>query len=129
MSPRSRIDLGWKWDDTFHMSQGIQLGDTIYLSGQIAMAPDGHVVGPGDVRAQTRQVLDNVKNLLEAAGSSMDDVVRMTVYMTDISQVGEVREIRAEYFSDPPPASTGVEITALAIPELVVEIEVTAVKS
>ena len=129
MSPHRMIDLGWKWDDNLHISQAIEIGDTVYLSGQVAMDPDGNVVGVGDMRAQTRQVLENVKNLLEAAGASMGDVVKITQYLTDISRVAEVREVRTQYFPDPPPASTGVEVSALAFPELLIEIDVIAVKS
>ncbi len=129
MSPRRLIDLGWKWDDSLHISQAIEIGDTVYLSGQVAMDPDGNVVGVGDMRAQTRQVLENVKALLEAAGASMGDVVKIVQYFTDISLVGEAREVRTQFFSDPPPASTGVEVSALAFPELLIEIDVTAIKS
>ncbi len=129
MSPHRRIDPGWKWDDSFNMSQGIQVGDAIYVSGQVAMDSDGNVVGAGDMKAQTRQALENVKSVLEVAGSSMGDVVKITVYMTDISLLRDTHEVRAQYFPDPPPASTGIEVSALAFPGLMIEIEAVAVKS
>ena len=129
MSPRKQIDPGWKWDDNFIMSQGIQIGNAVYVSGQVAMDSDGNVVGQGDMKAQTRQALENVKTVLEAAGSSMDDVVKVTVYVTDISRLRETHEVRADFFPDPPPASTGIEVTALAFPGLLVEIKAVAVKS
>ena len=129
MSPRQRIDPGWKWDDNFHMSQGIQVGNAVYVSGQVAMDGDGNVVGQGDIKAQTRQALQNVQSVLESAGSSMNDVAKITVYLTDISQLRDTHEVRAEFFPDPPPASTGVEISALAFPGLLIEIEAIAVKS
>ena len=81
------------------------------------------------MKAQTRQALQNVKTVLESAGSSMADVAKITVYMTDISLLRETHEVRAEFFPDPPPASTGIEITALAFPGLLIEIEAIAVKS
>ena len=129
MSARRKIDPGWKWDDRFNLSQGIQIGDSIYVSGQISIDPEGNVVGKGDMKAQTRQALENVKTVLQVAGASMDDVVKVTVYVTDISRLLETHEVRAEYFSDPPPASTGIEIKALAFPDLLIEIEAIAVKS
>ena len=128
MSPRKSIDPGYKWDDNFPMSQGFQIGDTVYTAGQVALDPAGNVVEAGDMKAQTRQVIENLKNVLEGTGTSLADVVKITVYVTDISRMKEVQEVRAEYFSDPFPASTGVEITALARPELMVEIEAIAVK-
>ena len=129
MSARRKIDPGWTWDDRFNLSQGIQIGDSIYVSGQIAIDPEGNVVGKGDMKAQTRQALENVKTVLQAGGASMEDVVKVTVYVTDISRLLETYEVRAEYFPDPPPASTGIEITALAFPDLLIEIEAIAVKS
>ena len=68
MSARIKIDPGYKWDANLAMSQGIQVGDTIYTAGQVALDPDGNVVGTGDMKAQTRQVMENLKTVLEAAG-------------------------------------------------------------
>ena len=129
MSPRTKIDPGYKWDDNLPMSQGILIGDTVYTAGQVALDPDGNVVGPGDMKAQTRQVMENLKTVLEAAGSSLEDVVKIVVYVTDMGRMGEVQEIRREYFSNSRPASTGLEVTALAVPGLMVEIEAIAIKA
>ncbi len=129
MSARKRIDPGWTWDDNFNMSQAIEIGNAIYVSGQVAMDPSGNGVGPGDMKAQTRQALQNVKTVLESAGASMEDVAKITVYMTDISLLRDTHEVRAEFFPDPPPASTGIEVSALAFPGLLIEIEAIAVKS
>ena len=100
------FSLGYKWDDNLPMSQGIQIGDTIYTAGQVSLDPDGNVVGAGDMKAQTRQVMENLKTVLEAAGSSLEDVVKVVVYVTDMSRMGEVQEVRREYFSNSRPAST-----------------------
>ena len=129
MSTRIKIDPGYKWDDNMPMSQGIQIGNTLYTAGQVSLDSDGNVVGEGDMRAQTRQVMENLKKILESAGFSFDDVVKVGVYVTDISRIREVQEVRAEYFTDPPPASTGLAISALAFPGLLVEIEAIAVKN
>jgi enamine deaminase RidA (YjgF/YER057c/UK114 family) len=149
MSARVKVDPGWKWDDRFNYSQGIQIGNSVYVSGQVALDAEGNVVGKGDMKAQTRQALDaegnvvgkgdmkaqtrqaleNVKTVLEASGASMEDVVKVTVYVTDISLLAETHDVRSQFFPDPPPASTGVEISALAFPDLLVEIEAVAVKS
>jgi 2-iminobutanoate/2-iminopropanoate deaminase len=129
MSPRRKIDPGWKWDDNFNLSQGIQIGNAVYTSGQVAMDSDGNIVGEGDMKAQTRRSLENVKSVLEAGGASMEDVVKITVYLTDMSRLAETHEVRAEFFPDPPPASTGIEVSALAFPGLLIEIEAIAIKS
>ncbi len=129
MSARTRIDPGWKWDDNFSFSQAIRIGNSVYVSGQVAIDSEGNVVGKGDMRAQTRRALENVKTVLEAAGASLSDVVKVTVFLTDISRLMETHEVRAEFFPDPPPASTAVEIKALAFPDLLIEIEAVAVKS
>jgi len=128
MSTWKKIDPGWKWDDTFIFSQAIQAGNTIYLSGQVALDPDGKVVGKGDMKAQTRQAWENIKAVLSAAGASLNDVVKITQFITDMSRFRETQEVRKEYFKDYAPASTSVEIKSLAFPDLLIEIEVVAIK-
>lgn len=128
MSERTRIDPGWTWDDHFIMSQAIQVGNAIYVSGQVALDPAGEVVGKGDMKAQTRQVFENIKTVLGAAGASLGDIVKITVFTTDISRLAETHEVRAEVLPDPPPASTAVEIKALVFPDLLIEIEAVAVR-
>lgn len=129
MPRRTQVDPGWKWDDDYIVSQAIQMGDTVYVAGQVALDPDGKIVGEGDLRAQAHQVLSNVRDVLRVAGASMDDVVKTTIYTTDIAKLMEIQDVRAEFFSDPPPANTGVEVKALAFPGLLIEIEAIAVKS
>ncbi len=127
MSTRTKIDPGWKWDDDFIMSQAIQIGNAIYVSGQVALTPAGEVIGKGDMKVQTRQALENIKTVLQAAGAALQDVVKITVFTTDISRLMETHSVRAEYFPDPAPASTAVEVKALAFPDLLIEIEAVAV--
>jgi len=102
-------------------------GRTIYVAGMTSRDKNGEVVGDGDIRVQTKQVLENMKSVLEAAGASMADVVKLTVFMKDLGQSGPVREIRQQYFSRPFPASTLVEISRLADERFLIEIEAIAV--
>ena len=100
---------------------------TIYVSGQIAYDKDGKVVGAGDMKAQAEQVFKNLEAALTAAGAKFSDVVKMNSYITDMSKVQAVRDVRAKYFTDATPASTFVEVKGLVRPELLLEIEVVAV--
>jgi reactive intermediate/imine deaminase len=99
---------------------------TVYIAGQIAFDKDGNVVGKGDIKAQTEQVFKNLQAALTAAGATFADVVKMNTYITDMSNVAAIREIRARYFGTNTPASTLVQVGALARPELMIEIEVIA---
>lgn len=102
-------------------------GKTVYVAGMTARDEKGELVGEGDIRAQTKAVLDNMKAVLEAAGAAMSDVVKLTVFMRDLTQAAHVREIRQQYFSRPYPASTLVEISRLADERFLIEIEAVAV--
>jgi len=99
---------------------------TIYISGQIAYDKDGHLVG-ADMKAQAEQVFKNLQTALTAAGATFADVVKMNSYITDMSKVQAVRDVRARYFKDATPASTFVEVKGLVRPDLLLEIEVIAV--
>ena len=101
-------------------------GKLIAVCGQIATDVNGNVVGEGDIKAQTRQVLDNISYVLKEAGATLADVFKINIYMTDISQIGQVLEVRREYFTESTPISTAVEIRALVRKELLVEIEAMA---
>jgi reactive intermediate/imine deaminase len=102
-------------------------GRTLYVSGQIAVDPDGRVVGAGDFEAQTRQVFENLKAALAAAEATLADVVKITMFVTDIAQLPTLRAVRDAYFTGAPPASSLVEVSRLVLPELMVEIEAIAV--
>lgn len=102
-------------------------GRTLYVSGQVAVDQAGSVVGAGDLKTQTRQVFENLKSALGAAGATLDDVVKITVFMTDVSQLVVFREVRDRYFTKEPPASSLVEVARLVRPELMIEIEAVAV--
>jgi reactive intermediate/imine deaminase len=106
----------------------VRNGRMIYLSGQVALNQQGELVGHGDLAAQTKQIFENIRAGLEAAGVGFDDVVKLTYYLTDISQIQVVREIRDQYVNTAnPPASTAVEVRRFFKEEFLIEIEAVAV--
>ena len=111
-------------------SQGIvcDSGRMIFVAGQVALDPEGTVIGPGDPAAQTEATLDNLQRVLEEGGATLGDVVRLTVFLTDMAHLPVVQEVRARYFPVDPPASSTIEISGLVIPELLVEIDAIAVQ-
>jgi 2-iminobutanoate/2-iminopropanoate deaminase len=110
-----------------HYTDAVRAGNTIYVSGQGAIAEDGTLVGRGDVATQTRKVLDNMTLALAAAGATLDDVVKVTVYLANVDDRPKVNEVRKEYFKDNKPASTLIEISRFAIEGMLIEIEAIAV--
>ncbi len=110
-----------------HYSDAVRAGDTVYVAGQGALDEQGHLVGRGDVVAQTRKVLDNMKLALEAAGATLDDVVKVTVYLANVDDRPRINEVRKAYFGANKPASTLIEISRFAIDGMLVEIEAVAV--
>ena len=125
--PRRTIDPGWTWDDRLPLAQGRQIGNTIYVSGQIAYDSNGNLVGEGDMKMQTRQVFDNIKSVLEKAGSGLKDIVKINSYITDGSKFMDMLAVRSEIFGNDPPASTAVVVQALAFPALLIEVEAIAI--
>jgi 2-iminobutanoate/2-iminopropanoate deaminase len=95
-------------------SQAIASGDLVFCSGQIPLDPrTGEMVGPGDVRAQTQRVMENLAAVLEAAGSSLADVVKTTIYLTDLGDFANVNEVYAGFFHTDPPARATVQVAGL----------------
>ena len=109
-----------------HISQGFRVGDLVFVSGQAAVNEQGEVVGVGDCGAQARQAVRNLDRVLNAAGSSLDQVIKVTIFVTDMSYFPEVVKLRKEVFSQPYPADTICEVQGLAYPELMFEIEAVA---
>ena len=105
----------------------VQSGRTIYIAGQVALDKSGNVVGKGNFAAQTTQVFENLKLALVAAGATFDNVVKLNTYVTDMSQVQTLRDIRAKYYGKNAPASTLVQVGKLAREELMIEIEAIAI--
>jgi reactive intermediate/imine deaminase len=102
-------------------------GRTVYIAGQVALDAKGQLVGEGDLAAQTRQVFANLEVALKAAGAGFGDVVKTNYYMLDAAQVQVIRDVRSQYFTKELPASTLVQVSRLANPDFLIEIEVIAV--
>lgn len=100
-------------------------GNLIFVAGQAALDPDGKIVGPGDIRRQTEQTLENIGATLVAAGATFDDVVRTTVYLTDVANYAGMNEIYRRYFPENPPARATL-LTGLVVDGLLVEIDAIA---
>jgi reactive intermediate/imine deaminase len=94
-------------------SQAVRSGGTVYFSGQIALDPDTGEVVDGGIEVQARRAFDNLRAVAEAAGGSMADIVRVGLYLTDLSQFGAVNAVMAEYFDAPYPARSTIEVSAL----------------
>lgn len=106
-------------------SQGIIAGGLVFTSGQAALIPGTKTLAEGGIQAQTRQTLDNIKAVLEAAGSSMERVVKVTVFLKNMDEFAAMNEVYATYFPGPPPARSTVEVARLPMDALV-EIEAVA---
>ena len=104
-------------------------GPLLFIAGQVAIDKQGKVVGKGDLKAQAVQALENIKAILEANNATMDDVVKVTLYVTDMRAYDELTDIRMKYFPKNGPASVIVEVSKLALPDLMVEIEAVAAVS
>jgi reactive intermediate/imine deaminase len=105
----------------------VTAGRPVYIAGQVALDPAGELVGPGDIRAQARQVFDNLQTALEAVGASFQQVVKLTLYLVDATQLPVVREVRDQYVNtQQPPASTAVEVRRLVRADLLIEVEAVA---
>jgi reactive intermediate/imine deaminase len=113
--------------EAFRLALGYRVGDMLYISGQAAISPEGEVVGAGDFDRQAEQVFANLERVLKAGGSSLENVVKVTIFLTDMGNFGKIVELRGKYFTPPYPADTIVEVTSLALPELMIEIEAIAV--
>ena len=94
-------------------SQAVRVGDTVYLSGQIALDPTSMELVSDDAEAQVRQVFDNLSAVARASGGGFADIVKLTVYLTDLAHFGTVNAVMAEYFSEPFPARAAVGVAAL----------------
>ena len=109
-------------------AQVVKHDKLIYVAGQTSVDANGKLVGKGDIEAQTRQVFQNIKHCLEAAGATFDQVVKINVYSTDLdAHMGVIARLRQEYFSKGPVASTTVQVSRLVDPDWLVEIEAIAV--
>ena len=109
-------------------SNCLVVGDQIFLAGVTAGGADGKAIGGADVYAQSKVVLDRIRALVEAAGASLADVVKITVYLTDVTQRAAFGRARAECFAEPRPCSTLIGVNALVSPDLLVEVDAVALR-
>ncbi len=128
--PKVQISTGKVSEPSGHFSQATAIaakGRFVFVSGMTARRPDGSIAGVGDIEAQTRQVCENVKAAVEAAGGSLDDICRVDVYVRNMEHFDAIHEVRREYFKAPAPASTMVEVTKMTSPDYLIEINAIAV--
>lgn len=126
MTNRKAIVPDWPWAKKFGIAQGVRTGNTVYVAGQVAYEPGGKIVGKGDMAAQARQVFENIGSVLEAAGGSTDDIVKITAFLTDFTKVDAYIAVRREYLKPGTYAGTGVEVSGLVHPDLMIEVEAVA---
>ena len=112
--------------EPYALSQGFRVGDLVIVSGQAAIDEQGNIVGAGDFDAQAEQTFRNLSRVLEAGGSSLERIVKVTIFLTDMANFEKIVELRRRWFTPPYPADTIVEVSSLALPELEIEIEALA---
>src|SRR3970282_1555010 len=127
MTERQRISSNSPYEPLIGFSRAVRVGDTVYVSGTVAWGPDGRLVGPGDVYTQAKQTIANIQAALKEAGATLKDVVRTRIYLTDISRWEEAARAHREAFAEVRPAASMLEVSRLADPEMLVEIEAVAV--
>lgn len=115
--------------EPFRLSQAMRVGNLLFVSGQAAIDEHGQIVGVGDFDAQAEQTFRNLRRVLEAGDSSLERVAKVTIFLTDRANFPKIIDLRGTWFTAPYPADTIVEVTALALPELQIEIEAIAVTS
>jgi len=126
MSERTEIRVPELAEPISHYTDAVRVGDLLFVSGVVPVDGAGALVGGDDVVAQTRQVFANLGAVLAAAGAGFADVAKVTVFLTDIADRARINPVRQEIFGDARPASTLVEVSALAVPGAKLEIEAIA---
>lgn len=113
--------------EPFRLAQGYRAGDLLFISGQAAIDDEGRIVGPGDFGAQARQAFGNLDRALRAGGSSLRNVIKVTLFLTDMKHFDRIVELRGRYFAPPYPADTIVEVSSLYSRDAMIEIEAIAI--
>ncbi len=129
MTKRINISSGAKWEDIVGYSRAVRVGNMIEVAGTTAVDERGEIVGVNNPYEQTKYILAKIESALTEAGASMKDVVRTRMFVTDISKWEEIGKAHGEFFKEIKPAASMIEVKGLINPELLVEIEVTAVLS
>ena len=123
---RITIASGAVWEDKVAYSRAVRVGNMIEVSGTTAVDGD-KVIGPGDPEEQTRYIFEKISRILKDAGASLNEVTRTRIYVTDIARWEAIGKVHKQYFDAVRPATSMVQVAALIHPDLLVEIEVTAV--
>jgi 2-iminobutanoate/2-iminopropanoate deaminase len=113
--------------EPYRLSQGFRVGDLLFISGQAAIGENGEIIGAGDFDAQAEQTFTNLARVLEAGGSSLENVVKVTIFLVDMANFPKIVDLRGRWFTPPYPADTIVEVRSLALPDLQLEIEAIAI--
>jgi enamine deaminase RidA (YjgF/YER057c/UK114 family) len=129
MKKRINISSGAKWEDIVGYSRAVRVGNMIEVAGTTAVDERSEIVGVNNPYEQTKYILAKIEKALIEAGASMKDVVRTRMFVTDISKWEEIGKAHGEFFKEIKPAASMIEVKGLINPELLVEIEVTAVLS
>jgi enamine deaminase RidA (YjgF/YER057c/UK114 family) len=124
---RINISSGAKWENIVGYSRAVRIGNIIEVAGTTAVDDNGDVVGKGDAYAQTKFILEKIERALKQAGFGMEDVIRTRMFVTDITRWEEIGKAHGEFFKNIKPATTMIEVKALIQPDLLVEIEASAV--
>jgi reactive intermediate/imine deaminase len=124
---REEIRVKGQAEPISHYTDAVRVGDLLFVSGCVPVDSEGRLVGGDDVVVQARQTFENVGAVLTAGGSSFGDVAKVTVFLTDVDDRAKINPVRQEFFGDARPASTLVEVSALAIPGAKIEVEAVAV--
>ena len=129
MKKRINISSGAKWEDIVGYSRAVRVGNMIEVAGTTAVDERGEIVGVNNPYEQTKYILAKIESALTEAGASMKDVVRTRMFVTDISKWEEIGKAHGEFFKEIKPAASMIEVKGLINPELLIEIEITAVLS
>ena len=127
MNKRINISSGAKWEDIVGYSRAVRIGNIIEVAGTTAVDEKGQVVGPGDLGEQTKFILSKIEKALTSTGATLKDVVRTRMFVTNIADWEKIGRAHGLYFKDIKPVATMVEVKSLISPELLVEIEATAI--
>ncbi len=124
---RQVIVPDWPWNETVGIAQAVRVGSTVYVSGQTARDSDGTLVGGSSTKLQARKVFENIDYVLGLADASMRDVVKLTAYFTDGANFAEYAAVRREFFPEITFAATGMTVSELADPGMLLEVEAVAI--
>ncbi|MEO7862585.1 MAG: RidA family protein [Nitrospirales bacterium] len=113
--------------ERFRLAQGYRVGDLLFVSGQAAIDHSGRIIGVGDFDAQAKQAFENLDRVLRAGGSSLRNVIKVTIFLTDMTNFDRIVKLRGQWFTAPYPADTIVEVRSLYSPDAMIEIEAIAV--